>query len=66
MHLADIVVQPCGCVTMPEKAAAQLGMLPGSVLSVDLDEARETITFRVLVSAASAKIARYAACPLES
>lgn len=65
MQLAEITVQPCGCIAVPEELAALLGMVPGAVLAVGLDEAQRSVTLKVAAGAPLNVALARAACSLK-
>jgi hypothetical protein len=62
----EIVIQSCGCVAIPEDVAGALGMTPGAVLSVAVDEAARSLTLTSPGGAIAGGIRALTACPIKA
>jgi hypothetical protein len=63
--MAEIVIQDCGCIAIPEDLAASLGMIPGAHLQLAVDEASRSITLTMPPNPATGSIPVFAACPIK-
>ena len=63
--MAEIVIQDCGCIAIPEEIAGALGMVPGARLMVDVDESSRSITLTAPLNAKTGSIPVLAACPIK-
>ncbi len=66
MDPKQIVVQPCGCVALPEELSEALGMLPGATLSLSADVQQRTVTLRLVTAAPITADRAAAACPISA
>ena len=65
MRIADLRVQRCGCMAVPEELASGLGMRPGATISADLNAEHGTVTLWLSKPAPDSTDISYAACTLE-
>jgi hypothetical protein len=63
--MAEIVIQDCGCIAIPEGLAATLGMGPGTHLQLAVDEASRSITLTALSNGPAGSLPPRAACPIQ-
>ena len=63
--MAEIVIQDCGCVAIPEDIAVALGMVPGARLGLSVDERARSITLTAPLGAATGSTTVLAACPIK-
>jgi hypothetical protein len=63
--MAEIVIQDCGCVAIPEEIAGSLGMIPGARVKLEVDEEPRSITLTALVGGLSGMAPVVAACPIK-
>ena len=63
--MSEIVIQDCGCIAIPEKLAASLGMVPGARLQLAVDEASRSITLTAPLTAPLGSMPVLAACPIK-
>jgi len=63
--MAEIVIQDCGCISIPDYLATALGMTPGTRLQLGVDEASRSITLTAPLDAATGSISTLAACPIK-
>jgi hypothetical protein len=63
--MAEIVIQDCGCIAIPEQIAASLGMVPGIPLGLAVDETSRSITLTAPVDAVTGSAPLLASCPIK-
>jgi hypothetical protein len=63
--MAEIVIQDCGCIAIPEQIAASLGMVPGTHLQLAVDEISRSITLTAPLHPATGSTPVLAACPIK-
>jgi hypothetical protein len=63
--MAEIVIQDCGCIAIPEEIAAALGMVPGARLGLAVDETSRSITLTAPLHATTGMTPVLAACPVK-
>jgi hypothetical protein len=63
---AEIVVQGCGCVAIPEEIASTLGMVPGAKLKLAIDVAARSITLMASAGSRVGKVPVLATCQIKS
>ena len=62
--MAEIVIQDCGCIAIPEEIAGALGMVPGARLKLDMDAVSRSITLTAPVGMVVGATRVLAACPI--
>jgi hypothetical protein len=62
----EVVIQSCGCIAIPEGVAGALGMTPGAVLSVVVDEVARSLTLTSQGGVPAGTIPDYTACPVKA
>jgi hypothetical protein len=62
---AEIVVQDCGCVAIPEEIASALDMVPGAKLGLAVDAAARSITLTAPAENQVGEIPALAACQIK-
>ena len=66
MREVDIVVQPCGCISLPDEVVAQLGAHPGAVLRLSFDTDRASAALERLSSPEQGvALTSRVACPID-
>jgi hypothetical protein len=63
--MAEIVIQDCGCIAIPDQLANSLGMTPGTTLQLSVDEVSRSITLTAPLNAPTGSISILAACPIK-
>jgi hypothetical protein len=63
---AEIVVQDCGCVAIPEKIASALGMVPGTKLKFAVDAAVRSLILTAPAGSRAGEVPVMAACQIKS
>jgi hypothetical protein len=60
---SEIVIQDCGCISLPDEVVAALGMTPGRRLAIEVDDVAMNLTLKAIGEATGAVGVR-AACPV--